>query len=105
MKKIINGKMYDTYTAKIIGFGFVNTNGVYSRYDFRWQEETLYKKKTGEFFLYGTGGPLTKYAEPDGNRTRWGEKIIPLTVDDAKRFVKKNCDVATYIKLFGEPKE
>lgn len=103
MKKIINGKLYDTYTAKIVAM--VNTNGVYSRNDFRWQEERLCKKKTGEFFLYGEGGPMTKYAEPDGNGTRWGERIIPLTVDDAKHFVEKHCDVDTYIKLFGEPEE
>lgn len=42
MKKIINGKMYDTETAKHIG----DRNNC----------EALYQKKTGEFFLYSESG-------------------------------------------------
>ena len=103
MQKIIDGRMYNTETAEVIAKA--DSNGVYARSDFHWQKETLYKKKTGEFFLCGEGGPMTKYAEPDGNGARWGEKIIPLTVDDAKRFVEENCSTETYIELFGEPEE
>ena len=57
MKTIINGRMYDTETAeKIAGWD----NGIYGR-DFRSCEETLYKKKTGEYFIYGSGGADSKY--------------------------------------------
>lgn len=46
MKKIINGKKYDTSTAKYLGeydFGYQSS--------FNWYREELYEKKTGEFFL------------------------------------------------------
>ena len=75
MKKIINGKLYDTDTAKVVGF-YENAR---SRGDFSHMEETLYKKRTGEFFLFGEGGPMTKYAKSCGqNSWSGGEEIIPF---------------------------
>ena len=59
MKKIINGKMYNTETAKEIGSW---NNGRY-RSDFYYVGETLYKKKTGELFVFGEGGAASRYAE------------------------------------------
>ena len=49
MIKIINGKKYNTDTAKMVGDYDNNqpTN------DFYYFAEELYRKKTGEFFLYG----------------------------------------------------
>ena len=47
MKKIINSKKYDTKTAKEIGIYCASL----SVSDFGYFEETLYRKKTGEFFL------------------------------------------------------
>lgn len=41
MKKIINGRKYDTETAKEVGF-FSNE---YPCGDFNWCQETLYKRK------------------------------------------------------------
>lgn len=48
MKKIINGKKYDTDMAKEVGY---DNNGLLCS-DFYYIEETLYKKKTGEFFMW-----------------------------------------------------
>lgn len=46
MKKIINGKMYNTETAEKL------TSWEHSyRSQVDWYEEMLYKKKTGEYFL------------------------------------------------------
>lgn len=56
MKKIINGKMYNTETATELGNFW---NGL-STNDFRNLSETLYRKKNGEFFLYGQGGAMTE---------------------------------------------
>ena len=55
MKKIINHKMYNTETAERLAS---SSNG-YGYDDFRYMEEQLYRKKTGEFFLYGEGGALS----------------------------------------------
>lgn len=58
MKKIIDGKTYNTETAKVVS---VSCNGEYGNMSY--VEETLYKKKTGEYFLYGISGANGKYAE------------------------------------------
>ena len=52
MKKIINGRKYDTETAKHIGSRSEGQPG-----NFEYFTEDLYLKKTGEFFLLGDGGP------------------------------------------------
>lgn len=48
MKKIINGKAYNTETAKELGSYW---NG-YPHGDFSYVCETLYVKRTGEYFLH-----------------------------------------------------
>lgn len=102
MRKIINGKMYDTETAKLID-SFSND---LHYLDFGWMAENLYQKRTGEFFLYGQGGGLTKYAHHFENGCMCdGEKIIPISEAEAKEWVEQNCDVDTYIEVFGEPEE
>lgn len=101
MKQIINGKLYNTETAKLIGG---QGNGL-GWNDFRNIDEDLYQKKTGEFFLAGEGGALTKYAEVTEHGSCAGSGIFPLTEDEARKWVEKYLDVDTYIELFGEPEE
>lgn len=102
MKKIINGKKYDTETAKKLGYWW---NGLSSS-DFKYCEETLYKKRTGEFFLYGEGGAMTTYAQKDGDGLwMYGEAITPMTKKDAKRWVEHYLSVDEYEENFGEVEE
>lgn len=93
MKKIINGKRYDTETAGLIGeWG----NGL-SHSDFNRCEESLYKKRTGEYFLYGKGGAMTKYSKPTGqNSWSGGEDINSLTIEDAKEWAEKHLTADEY---------
>lgn len=101
MKKIINGKLYNTETATFIA----SYENHYMPSDFRYCEESLYRKRTGEFFLYGSGGPLSKYAEPYDNGARSGSAIAPLTEELAREWVENYANVETYVQLFGEPEE
>ena len=98
MKKIINGKKYDTDTAIALGYG---TSGGTPR-DLSWWKETLYQKRTGEFFLHGEGGPMTRYAESSGQNT-WGcgERIMPLNVETAREWAEAHLDPETYEDIFG----
>ena len=73
MKRIIGGKVYSTETAKEL---IVHDT------------ETLFQKRTGEFFLYENG-----YRDQ-------GERIIPLSYDEAKKWTKENADSDDYIKIF-----
>lgn len=102
MKKIIHGRMYNTETAQVIA---EYSNGI--RYnDFRWIEETLYRKHNGEFYLYGEGGPMTKYAKQvDTNSWCGGEAITPLSDAEAREWMEQYADVDTYIRFFGEVEE
>ena len=100
MKKIINGRKYDTETATKIDAWSNNCTRFSSCY------EALYRKKTGEFFLYGEGGPMSKYAESCGdNCTTGGEAIIPLTEQKAKEWMENHSTVEDYEQVFGEVEE
>lgn len=99
MKKIINGKVYNTETAECVA---EYSNGGGWR-DFKHFEEELYRKKTGEFFLHGQGGPMTRYAEACSTGG-WssGEKIVPLSYEDAQKWAETNLDADEYEEIFGE---
>lgn len=101
MKKIINGRKYDTDTAKCLGAW----ENEYGCGDFKHMEESLYKKKTGEFFLYGEGGAMTQYAERDGDAYCYGEKIIPLTESEAREWAESRLDCDDYESIFGPVEE
>lgn len=73
MRKIINGKIYDTETAEEIARTCAD---VLSASDFNFWRETLYLTKKGQYFLHGEGHALTKYATQRGNGSGWGETII-----------------------------
>ena len=99
MKKIINGKVYDTDKARELG---IDGGGD----SFHSWSETLYQKRTGEFFLHGEGGPMTKYARSIGqNQWSGGEKIIPLDVEAARQWVEEHLDADDYEEIFGLPDE
>lgn len=77
MKKIINGRKYDTETAAVIGSS-------------KESNETLYRKRTGEYFMYWDG---------------WGEEIIPMNVKDAQDWAERHMDAEAYEMAFGPVSE
>ena len=101
MKKVINGKKYDTETATFVCDRVLNDGD-----DLFKKDESLYHKRTGEFFLYGIGGAGSKYAMAlDMNNFCEGEKIIPLSIDEAKQFIEENGTVEDYEKYFTIDKD
>ena len=99
MKKIINNRLYDTETARKIG-GCDGGEGLTG-----WTE-ILYRKRTGEYFLYGEGGPMTKYAVTiSDNNWTGGEKIMPLSVEAARTWAEEHLDADDYEAAFGLPDE
>ncbi len=99
MKKIINGKVYDTEKAERVGEW---DNGKWDDRLYHCSEE-LYRKRTGEFFLYGCGGPGSKYSVSCGNNS-WsgGEKIIPLSYEAAQKWAEEHLAGDEYEAIFGE---
>lgn len=101
MKKIIKGKLYDTNTATWIGIYDLG----YGYSDFRYYSETLYLKKTGEFFSYVEGGPMSPCAKEYGDSWCYGEDIIPYTTKEAREWAEEHLEADKYIELFGEVDE
>lgn len=100
MIKIINNRSYDTTTAKLIG--------TYSSHPgtFCHVEETLYRKRTGEYFLYGSGGPQSKFGRQiDDNSWSGSEDITPVTYAEARTWAEKHMDPDAYAAHFGTPSE
>ena len=98
MKKIINGKRYDTDTArKISSFQYSH------HHDFLWHRETMYQKKTGEFFIHGEVREESgDRNELDCNSCMKSERLIPMTIKSAMDWAKKNLSVDEYETVFGE---
>lgn len=102
MKKIINGRKYDTDTATKVG-EWCNTPDTRQ---FGYVCETLYRKRNGEYFLHGEGGAASKYSRDYGdNRWGFGEVIIPLTFEAAMEWAEANLEADEYEAEFGEASE
>ena len=100
MRKIISGKSYDTETAKEL----CREDHHYPS-DFSYWEETLYLKRTGEYFIYGYGGPMTRWAESYSSGTSsYGSGIMPLTDNEARTWVERNAN-DEYESIFGMVEE
>ena len=101
MKKIVDGKTYNTETATELGVW----GNDYGTTDFRWCDETLYRTKKGAYFLFGEGGAMSRYAGRYGDMWGDGEELIPLEEKEAKEWAERKLDADEYIAAFGEPEE
>lgn len=98
MKKIINNKVYDTSTAREVG-----RDSYSNPRDFHHWKETLYCKRTGEYFLHGAGGPMSRYSvQVEQNSWSGGEKIIPLSYANARQWAEEHMSADKYEREFGE---
>lgn len=98
MKKVIDGKMYNTDTADFIHDW---DNGFYGN-DFKTCEESLYQTKKGAFFLAGSGGPMSKYAESCGNMVCNGDGIEPISKKEAIRWLESHDGSDVLEKMFAD---
>ena len=89
MKRHINNLLYDTDTAKPLG-AWDNAQAPTA---LAYVCETLYRKKTGEYFLHGESGPEGRYGAS-------GEVIRPLTLDEARAWAEANLTDDEYAAAF-----
>jgi hypothetical protein len=83
MKKVINGKLYNTETATKIAS---NCSSGIGMSDFRFFDESLYVTKNKMFFLAGEGHAMTKWASDNGNTRSWGEGIKQMSYEKALKW-------------------
>ncbi len=97
MKKIINNRVYDTEKAVLVGSSCCRESAGNPNY----VKEKLYRKRTGEYFLYGVGGPNTQYAKLDGYSIwKFGERLVPVTYSVAKNWAETNLSDYVYSEHF-----
>lgn len=98
MKKIINNKLYDTATAKKLAEWDENGTD-----PLNYIAEALYRKKTGEFFVFGDGGANTKYARIGRLKDfEPGSAILPMSVEQAKEWALDRLPKNEYDDIFGD---
>ena len=98
MKRVIDGKRYDTERAQEIGSWW---NG-YGNNDFKYCAETLYITAKGNYFLAGNGGAMSKYAESHGNSTCGGCGIFPLSREEAFLWAQENLEPKDFQEHFSD---
>ncbi len=101
MKKIINGKVYDTETAINLG----SWENFWDARDIDYVKETLFRKRTNEFFLHGEGGARSYYATIDTDRMIGGEAILPMSYESARQWAEDHLSTEEYEAIFGAIEE
>ena len=100
MKKVINGKMYDTETATLLGRV---TRGEPRSWNF--SEECLYRKKNGEYFFQFDGEVFSDSLAHIYPHNFGGERIVPTAEKYAMLWAEENFDGDEYVEYFGEVEE
>lgn len=96
MRKIINGKVYDTETAtKLADDRFGNAS------DFGRWEEALHRTAKGALFIAGEGGPMTKYAVSRAQNERSsGSAITPMSEEEAVAWCEEHGKTSVILTHF-----
>lgn len=104
LKKIIDWKTYNTETATLLTtYSYDNTREDYAHF---W--EYLYQTKAGKFFLVGEGmSEWTPYCAriPGCNEYARGYILLPLELDQVKKWLEFRGLVDDYEYIFGCPTE
>lgn len=97
MKKVIEGSLYNTDTARLIGEW---DNRRYGSLDFCC--ERLYRTKSGKYFLHGEGGAMSKYARSCGcNHWSSGEIIMPMSEVAAREWADDHLSADDFLSSFS----
>lgn len=102
MKKIIDGKKYDTDTATEIG----EWENMYDPRNFDYIQQVLYRKRTGEYFLYEYGNANTRYAKKVGSNSWQGASYLtPVSYETAQKWAEDHLTADEFEAEFGEVDE
>lgn len=99
MKRIIDGRRFDTDTAVKLGEISFGDSRDFGRF-----EEALYRTpRSGAYFLAGSGGPRSHYAVSDRpGEWRSGSKITPLDKADALAWAERNLPAEQIEAIFAD---
>lgn len=100
--KIINRKKYDTATAELLMWKYIDSEKS-EIYEWGYHKAVfLFQKKNGEFFSYTVGFDSLHI---DNFLLITKRLLVPLSEDEAKDFVEKYGNGEDYVNIFGEVEE
>ena len=99
MNKVINNRLYDTETATLIATKthYPCCNNCCECEDYCTKEISLFRKTTGEYFLYMHCSSMEVACEES--------EIRPISLEEAKVHASILLDGTEYMKLFGVVEE
>lgn len=102
MKKIINGKVYDTgkatFVARADHENIIDATGNTCK-------QALYRKKTGEFFVHLESGTSITLHNIFQHDYRQGRGIYPLSYDQAAKWAESELTAEKWEEIFGDPED
>ncbi len=99
MKKVVDGKLYNTETAELVHEW---SNGRFCS-DFRYRSKDLYRTKKGNWFMYHEGGARTDMGRECGSNSTCGSADIePLSEKDTKGFLETHGGADVLLKYFAD---
>jgi hypothetical protein len=102
MQKVIGGRRFDTAAAEEV---CASDNGL-NRGDFKYRAETLYRTRSGRWFVHHEGGAMSDVAVASSGGYTNGEDIEPVSDEEAFRFLEaRSADRearAALDKYFGD---
>jgi len=99
MNKILDGVRYNTEAAIEIGSASQSYKG-----DCRYWKATLYvTPRSKRFFIAGTGGPMSRFAQSAGvNQWSGGSDLIPMSKEDALEWAEDFLTIGEIEKHFSD---
>ena len=103
MKRIINGRRYDTEAPGSTLVAQACADGpTMTRTDFRFWEEELYRTSHGNWFLAGEGGPFSHWAKHTDGGTAWGDGIRPISKEQALEWLEHAGETEAIERYFTD---
>lgn len=101
MKKVVDGKVYDTGRAELL-----HTDSYSNPSDFDYLQESLYVTAKGAFFIHGEGGARSKYAvQIEQNSWRGGADIRPISREEAIQWLEAHDGAEVILERFADAVE
>lgn len=100
MRRVIDGKAFDTKTAE----NLAEATSPHNPGDFHKWTETLYRTPKGAYFLEGEGGALSSWAVPVPGGSGGGADLRLLGLDEAQAWVERYAN-EEYEGIFGAAEE
>jgi len=100
MKKIINGRIFDTEKAVLVG----EVEASCGHGDFNWWKAGLYQTPVSKrFFISGEGGAMTMFSRTiSQNEWSGGSKVIPMDNDEALAWAEQYLNTEVIEKYFAD---